>query len=150
MSDLIKEARGITGQLLLYDYKIVIKRKGVIAFMNHGLKGDKEIPIRNITAVQFKKAGMINGYIQFSIGGSLESKRGIFAAQSDENSVSFNTWQQKPFIEIKEILDEKINRDDTVNPISDSDEIEKLHNLQEKGIITEEEFQAKKKQILGL
>lgn len=33
---------------------------------------------------------------------------------------------------------------------SDLDELDKLMSLKERGAITEEEFQAKKKQILGL
>ncbi|WP_414858413.1 SHOCT domain-containing protein [Phormidesmis priestleyi] len=36
------------------------------------------------------------------------------------------------------------------NNNSDLDQLEKLASLKEKGIISEEEFQAKKKQILGL
>ena len=35
-------------------------------------------------------------------------------------------------------------------PVKDYNELEKLAELKDKGIITEEEFQAKKKQILGL
>ncbi len=33
---------------------------------------------------------------------------------------------------------------------SDADELEKLNNLKEKGVITEEEFKAKKRQLLGI
>ncbi|MCX6810074.1 MAG: SHOCT domain-containing protein [Candidatus Berkelbacteria bacterium] len=148
--EIIKEAKGVTGQLLLYKTKVVIKRRGVISFMNHGIKGDKEIPIRNITSIQFKRAGMINGYIQFGITGSIESKKGILAAQSDENTVAFNTWQQGPFNEIKQILDERVNREEAQGSFSEAEEIEKFHKLHKQGIITKEEFETQKKKILGL
>ncbi len=45
----------------------------------HELKGSKEIPISQITSVQYKKAGlMFNGYIQFAFMGGTESRGGVF------------------------------------------------------------------------
>ena len=37
-----------------------------------------------------------------------------------------------------------------VNSVSEADELKKFADLKEKGIITEEEFNKKKKEILGL
>ena len=49
----------------------------------------------------------------------------------------------------KKVIDsEIINKEQSSN--SELDQIEKLHGLKEKGIITDEEFQAKKKEILAL
>ena len=42
------------------------------------------------------------------------------------------------------------NNSNVVNQISVADELEKFSNLLEKGIITQEEFDLKKKQLLGL
>lgn len=50
--------RGFEGSgaiLIVDENKIIIKRKGVLSFLNHGSKGDKEIFIKNITAIQLKK-----------------------------------------------------------------------------------------------
>lgn len=54
-------------------------------------------------------------------------------------------------MKIKEAIEEKMRSNEKVEiKTSDLDQLEKLAELKEKGIITEEEFNAKKKQILGL
>ena len=67
----------------------------------------------------------------------------------------FDKNQQEIFEEAKNIIENKISKikDSKTNNSSNYtnlDELEKLANLKEKGIITEEEFVAKKKQLLGL
>ena len=42
------------------------------------------------------------------------------------------------------------NGSSSITKVNNLEDLEKLAELKEKGIITEEEFQAKKKQILGL
>ena len=152
---LIKEVKGFNGQLELYDHKIIIKRKGNWAFIGHGWKGDKEILIKHISSIQFKKNGFATrGYIQFAFIGGIENKRGIFDATHDENSIMFDLNQEKDFGKIKEMIESKILESQGIiqNKPKDSNlnELEKLAELRDKEIITEEEFQAKKKQILGL
>ena len=53
-SDII--LKGINSILEVYETKIIIKTKGILGFMTKGLKGDKEIPYKSITAIQFKPA----------------------------------------------------------------------------------------------
>ena len=71
------------------DDSISIIRKGFINLVNQGIKGEKTIPFKNISAVQLKKPGMSNGYIQFTLLGGNESRGGILAATKDENTVMF-------------------------------------------------------------
>jgi len=152
MDNIIMSAKGINGVLELLQDKIRIKRKGFGALVLQGLKGEKEILISQLSAVQLKKAGMLtNGYIQFSFLGGHETKGGLFDATRDENTVMFNTRQQEEFLALKERLDKMLtsNRAGTKTP-SRLDELEKLASLRDKGIITEEEFKIKKKQLLGL
>lgn len=151
--DLLMKARGYNGQLELYEHKIVIKREGFGAILLQGLKGDKEILINQISSIQFKKAGLTSGYIQFAFLGGLESKQGVFEAGDDENSVSFYSNHQREFEIIKPMIEERmIESKGKTQSSSDNglENLEKLAELKEKGIITEEEFQAKKKQILEL
>ncbi|AFQ29960.1 DUF4429 domain-containing protein [Bacillus thuringiensis] len=135
---------------------IRISRKGFMNLMNHGLGGEKTIDLNNVTGVQMKKAGLTNGYIQFIFVGSQESKKGVFAATQDENTVMFTKKEQPKAEEIKKYVENflanksKPQVASTVESVSISDEIVKLNDLKEKGILTEEEFQAKKKQLLGL
>jgi len=142
------EAKGVLGQLELLETKIRIKRKGLL---NWG-KGDKEILIKQISSIQFRKAGMLtNGYIQFAFIGGQEAKGGFFQAAQDENTIMFKRGQQSAFEKMKEAIEKKIaSMKDWETKPSNLDELEKLAALRDKGIISEEEFKAKKKQLLGL
>ncbi|MEK5272595.1 DUF4429 domain-containing protein [Aeribacillus sp. FSL K6-8394] len=149
------EAKGVNGQLEFTGNKVVIKRKGMLAKMTQGLKGDKEILVKQISSIQFKSANMLtNGYIQFSFSGGKENKGGLFDATKDENTVMFNKKQQPDFEKIKAAIEEKINElhQPTAQsaPVDVADQIKKLAELKDSGIITEEEFEAKKKQLLGI
>jgi hypothetical protein len=146
------QVKGHNGQIELYGNKVCIRRKGVLAFLTQGLKGDKEIMISSISSIQFKKASAwTNGYIQFSFIGGQEAKGGIRQATKDENTVMFTAEQQPDFERIKAEIENRIQAKSIPSaPSSDADEIAKLADLRDKGILTEEEFQQKKKQILGL
>jgi len=152
---ILKKAKGIGGDLELLKNKIRIKRKGGMAFLLHGIKGDKEIFLNQISSIQIKKAGFaFNGYIQFAFLGGREAKGGLFQATSDENTIMFTKDNQQDFIEIKNAIEEQIfqfqnqnKNDKTSVGIND---LKKLAKLRDEGIITEEEFQAKKRQILGI
>ncbi|MEK2611442.1 DUF4429 domain-containing protein [Pseudomonas shirazensis] len=151
-SDVILKANGHNGQLELTNSALRIKRKGALAFLTQGFKGDKEIPIKQITSIQFKKASIIvNGYIQFTFNGSQEAKGGVLQGASDENTVMFRSGQQKEFNAIRDELQKRMNEQaEPSKPSSSLDDLEKLATLKDKGVITDEEFQLKKKEILGL
>lgn len=148
------EVQGVNGAIELTKNKIIIKRKGFLALMTQGFKGDKEIYINQISSVQLKKTNLLlNGYIQFTFSGGKEAKGGITQATKDENTVIFNKSQEKGFINLKNKIEEYIH--DLNKPIEKIEndpfeQIEKLLALKERGIITDEEFEIKKKQILGL
>jgi hypothetical protein len=91
-------AKGHNGQLTVSDTEVVITRKGFLAFLTQGLKGEKTIRLADISAVQFKDAGLFtNGYIQLSFLGGQENKRGLFDATKDENTVMFTKSQAEVF-----------------------------------------------------
>ena len=78
--------------------------------MAQGFAGNKEIPIKNIIAVQFKEAGsVLNGFIQFTLPGSIEKSGGVLNATEDENTVVFAQDQQSNFLEIKRYIDSFID-----------------------------------------
>lgn len=145
---------GHNGQINLLDDKLIISRKGFVAFLTNGLKGEKTIPFSSITAVQFKAANMwVNGYIQFSVQGGVEGRGGVFDATRDENSVMFRGGEQhERFSKLKEIVEERLSavRPGSPERISVADELEKFANLRDRGIITNEEFNSQKQKILGI
>ncbi|WP_335729682.1 SHOCT domain-containing protein [Psychroserpens sp.] len=149
------EIKGRNGTLVVTENKIIIKRKGLVALLNKGSASDKEIPINNISAIEFFKGNMlVNGKIQFSVPGEvavLQSKPGDF----EENTIIFLKKQSSDFLKAKKMIEdlkEKLeqNSNPVINQISNADELKKFAELKEQGIITEEEFKTKKKELLDL
>lgn len=64
-------------------------RKGLMNIMAQGSRGEKSVPIKNITAIQLKESRLTAGFIQFAYSGSTESKGGTTSAMSDENTITF-------------------------------------------------------------
>ena len=147
--------KGVQDLLAVFEDKVTITPKGVLGFLNKGIKGTKEIPFRSIVAVQFKEAGAVfSGYLQFTIPGGNESKGGIFAATKDENTFMFAHAKNNALAkEIKEYIDEAIRRSQaprTAAPTTNlSDELQKLAQLKDEGVLSEDEFQAVKKKLIG-
>jgi hypothetical protein len=86
--------------------------------------------------------------------GGKEAKSGIFQATSDENTIMFTKDNQQDFIEIKNAIEEHLfqpqNQDRNEKANLGINDLYKLAKLRDEGIITEEEFQAKKRQILDI
>ncbi|HYF83339.1 MAG TPA: DUF4429 domain-containing protein [Clostridia bacterium] len=156
MSDALMELKGINGQLELYEDKIVMKRKGALSKLTQGFfKGDKSIYLSQISEIQVKPGTWAtNGYIQFTLSGGNENTKGIFDATKDENAVIFSKKDNDLVSRIKDKIEElktSLNKTGTViNSLSPADEIKKYKELLDDGIITEEEFNKKKKDLLGL
>ena len=151
-------AVGSNGTLEITDDGVLIRRKAdVLTFLNQGLQGDKTIPWRSITAVQFKAAGKhMTGYIQFSAHGHVEPKRGLFPHVNDENCVLFLRDQQGAFDLAKVEIDARIralsappHTAPAAPGFSAASELEKLAALLDKGLLTREEFDERKKLILS-
>ena len=151
------ELEGINGQLTVYEDKVVIERKGLMGFFSQGLAGDKTIPMSAIQSVQFREGGMLtNGFIQFAVLGGREAHGGVLKATQDENTVMLKMGEQsiigqqiKEYVE-KRIIELSKPQTAVVQQASPADEIMKFKQLFDQGIITQEEFEAKKKQLLEL
>ena len=155
-NDILYALKGANGQLYVYENKIEISRKGVSGLFWQGIKGSKTIPISQIKSIEIKPARLTMGYIQFGIGGGSESRGTLKDAHSDENTVTFSTTKDNIIAQnIKSYIETHIVRQNKVlntinSPTSNADEIKKYKELFDEGIITLEEFEAKKKQLLGL
>jgi hypothetical protein len=130
--------------------KVTIKhKKGTY----HSRK-EKDIQTKSITGIQMKEPGMIlAGHMQIIFSGSGESKgRSTLDAAKDENTVMFRKKDYKEFLRCKELIeqyrDEAIPKESSLQ-LSIADELKKFADLRDSGVITEEEFSAKKKQLLG-
>lgn len=152
----IMEARGSGGRITLFDDRIRIKHEGLLGLTKGIYKGDKEIPIDQITAIQWRDdSKLAAGHIQFTImGGASDSKAG----STDENSMMFVGSQQPEFERLKAEVEKRMAAyrqarfgapaGASVQPDIPG-QIKKLAELRDAGILTEDEFAAKKAQLLS-
>lgn len=122
----IMTAESTSGDSLeVHAHKVMIKRKmGIKVLLQslkgdllEGIKGDKEIPIKSIAAIQFKTAStLLSGYIQFVLIENSASRGGFKMAGLDENTVEFVKREEPQFQKIKDFLDTKIGKVSDASP----------------------------------
>ena len=150
MTAMLMRATGMNGEIELFEDRVRIKRD----VTGHGgwwSRTEKDIPLDRITSVQLRVVGVrTNGFIQFILAGGMAADDVLEAAR-DENCITFTIAQQQAIVSMKSTLDHmltaRVGRTMAVSPL---DELEKLAALRDRGIVTEDEFQAKKRQLLGL
>jgi Domain of unknown function (DUF4429)/Short C-terminal domain len=150
------EIKGINGQIEFDGQSITIRRKGFMARTGVG-KGEKRIPLRHVTSVQFKPAGpVVNGFIQFSLGGGNE-RRSAFGQQTmdaakDENSVVFRKKQQPGFEELRAAVESAMVVDTPAAGPAALDrptQLQKLADLHSSGVLNDAEFEQEKHRLLN-
>lgn len=142
---------GVGDILCVYEDRVVIQHKGVLNFFTMGMKGDKTLYYADITSVQFKKPGLLSGYIQFSLPGGKEDTGGLSSAFQDENTITLsgNAAEAEKVVNyinqrLREVKTNKVQA--TFSP---ADELRKFKELLDMGIISQQEFDAKKRQLIG-
>lgn len=151
------------GKILdVYDNRVVFtsthSTSTIVAglFLNNSLtQGEKTIYYRDAIAVQYKPSVIVDGYIQVeTAAGNMTSSS---SAYGGENSIQFTGKERNAEAEIivafirrqiEEIKNAPIG--DVKKQVSPAEELKKFKELLDMGIITQEEFDFKKKQLLGL
>lgn len=122
------------------------------------VRRDKTIPIRQITSVEVKKPSRVVGFIQFSISGGKQFNSGYtlsggaFDAVADENAATFLSEEcYNTALEIKSYVESWASPSEARRSSSSAaDDLLKYADLLERGLLTREEFEDRKKQLLGL
>ncbi|WP_158613190.1 MULTISPECIES: DUF4429 domain-containing protein [unclassified Frondihabitans] len=150
--------KGHNGQITFDGETVAITREGFFGRIGQG-RSTKSLPIRSIGAVQFKPASaLVNGYLQFSVQGEVSQRNNqlgsrVTGAAADENSVIFTKKQQAEFQELADALTDAVrtaHQPQTVAAAPDlADQLQKLAGLRDSGILTPQEFDAKKADILA-
>ena len=151
------------GKILdVYENKVVFTSTQSTSTLVTGLvfggsvtQGEKTIYYKDATGVQYKPSTVLDGYIQVeTASGNMTSSSSQY---SGENSIQFSGKQNNVDAEIvvayiKNRIEEIKNAPagGVVQQLSPADELKKHKELLDMGIITQEEFDAKKKQLLGL
>jgi hypothetical protein len=150
----IAQANGTNGQIQLFEDRVRLGREGFGARMMLGVRGDREVLLSRISSVDFQPVGrFVDGYIQFVLVGEQEAEGVTSEPVGNENRVTFTRSQQAGFERLYLAIRQRIGRlmaGEAKEAPSDLEYLERLASLRDKRIITEEEFNAKKRQILGL
>lgn len=163
-NDVIYSYHGARGRhLSVYKDKCVIKTKVTAGsiFTGNATDGEKTIYYVDCIGVQFRPAGALIGYLQLeTASSSMNNKRSDFF---NENSFTFEKTQIPNHVmeEVTSYIKSRIEEYKTAksapatttiiqNTFSPADEIKKYKELLDIGAITQEEFDAKKKEFLGL
>ena len=133
---------------------IKLEHKGASAVLLGLPRGEKTLFYDDFTSVEFKAKGLLsNGYIQFNVPGHRQNTNN---PAFDEYSFAFDKKIEKQircfYERILAFKKSYRSSNDTtiVNQVSAADEILKLKQLLDSGVLTQDEFDAKKKQLLGL
>lgn len=148
------DAQGHNGQVSFDGHFVTITRSGMLARASVG-KGQKSIPISSITAVQVKAAGALtNGFVEFTVSGGNEvrSRAGsqTLDASRNENAVLFTKRQSAEMAALADAVRRAIGSAHA--PVATSslgDELAKLGQLLEQGLLTRDEFDAQKARLLA-
>lgn len=105
-------AKGHSGTVTFDGRFVTISREGALARAVHG-KGEKKIPLRSVSAVQWKEPNaLVNGFIQFTIVGGTERTGGkgsrTVEAGRDENSVVITKAQADAMRAVKDEIEDAL------------------------------------------
>ena len=144
-------AKGTNGLITIDGDWLTIDRKG-FGHAGHSQE-DRRIPLASITAVQLQSARMFtNGFIRFTVTGSPELRGGLQNAMRDENAVIFSRRQAKGFNMIRAAVEQSIaaraGAPTAAGGHDIPEQIKKLDELRDQKLITDEEFEAKKAELL--
>lgn len=130
------------------------RNAGNLLIMDKFFNGEKKYYYSDLTSVQFREPGKVtDGYLEFEYPGSRSGKNDN--SYSSENSISYGKQHTPLMKEIYTFIDGRIReckngQNQQAIQVSAADELKKYKELLDMGAITQEEFDAKKKQLLGL
>lgn len=136
--DTLLKTRCTGGHLLIYPDKVSIELHAL------GTHKVNAIMLNQITGVELKTTRAAIKF--FNKGSATVTVHGTGSQKLEANLVDLTDAQKA-----QEIINDLLNKNASKGSSgSNLDELEKLSSLKEKGIITQEEFEQKKKQLLGL
>ena len=142
---------GGTSSVELYKDYLIIKPS-----LTQKISGStKTIPLDSVVSVNIVTRMLMTPYLQVVTPGMIADKKKDITKGSDANVVLIQPGNMKKAKEIQEyVMKYKMRSPEqatTPTPAGNNlDSLEQLDELQKKGIITQEEFDIKKKQILGI
>lgn len=159
---LVMQVKGNNGRLLIFEDYVFFERKSFLGSMEslfsankNNNVGEKKVEMSKIQGVEWGMASIWkNGYISLSVIGESKNMNGLFGAGKHPTSIVFFPVSNMDAERCVNYLNRRIRETKSYNvgsqkQLSAADEIRKYKALLDDGIITEEEFELKKKQLLG-
>lgn len=140
------EMKSLGKELIVDESSVHLALKGLV-------RKNKTIPFSNILSVEVKKPGLFAGYIYFATAAEpMRKSVTVDDVGRSDNGFIFNGKEKyQTALEIKSKIETwQTNRTPGADSVSSADELVKWKQLLDTGVITEKEFEAKKKQLLGL
>lgn len=154
-------------QLLVYEDRVVIiVQKTAMNFLQGNYTdGSKTIYYADMIAIQYKKPGLQVGYILFETASAKSSTKGNYNRRNrmmnnnflDEHTVRFDNKIAAVMNQIIGYVENKIgeykrgggvvNVQQTISP---AEELRKFKELLDMGVISPQEFDVKKRELLGI
>ena len=155
---LVYDLVGVRGRhAKIYEDKVVLTVKaGIGSFITGNISdGEKTIYFADCIGVQYKDSGWQIGYLQFeTAGGIMNNGTNNFFNENTftwDTTVQSNEKMQEVSAYVKKRVDyyKSAKNAPAAAALSPADELKKFKELLDMGVITQEEFDKKKAQILG-
>jgi hypothetical protein len=161
-----EQYKGYNGVISLFDEHLTISREGRIAKMGKHGSGLRTIEFSSIVGVQKEDPTMaVNGYLQIQLLGEPVARLTKLTMGGDSNTVLFIYTHRKEQAELFAILDQVANLTNAINAesqavketqesavpnsVSKIDQLSKIAELKNAGLISSEEFENLKTEIMG-
>lgn len=141
---------GGSATIWVTDDTVRIAKHGIGGLWQGGAwRGDIEFPIAAITSVAWRDAGLIKeGYLRFVTAGGMDQRD----PYHDQKAVVFSKRSQKVFEGARALIEERRTQLTQPRVASTGDaavQLRKPSELRDSGIVTAEEFLAKKAELLA-
>jgi len=149
----VQEFSGGAGTIWVFEDKIRIKKHGLGGLWQGGAwKGEEEFPIASVTTIGWRDAGRFKeGYIQFVVSGGVDQRD----PYHDQKAVIFAKRNQPKFEAARALVEQRrkqlSQRASGSVPLAPDvmDQLRKLGELRDAGVLTAQEFEAKKVELLA-
>jgi len=142
--------QGIDRGLSVFEDRVEITQKGGLFGVLSG-QGNETLFYKDMTSIEVRECSFVNGgHIKFSVPGTREENNEItFGGFSNRDGMNAAANEIKKYV-LQRISELKSAKPDSNNSSSMADEIMKLNQMKNDGLLNEEEFQMAKKKALGL
>lgn len=152
MSEARIVVEGRSKKIEVYDSKVRIAPAGLLGAINTMAgNGGCEVPIKSISSIEFSEASFLAvGFIILNYAGAQAGDAHSKDKRMGNNAITFGGGANAEMKKAKELIEQLMKSAGSGGTASAADEIKKFADLKAQGIISADDFEKKKKELLGL